>query len=148
MAKETLTPIAPKRGGATTDANILEPVMRAARQRILISDLTVACRIGVTDKERANHQRLRINLALDVRPSPPRLDRIGEVVDYGALATKVREVCSEAEFRLLESLAGQLASMCFEDNRVERAHVRIDKLDRYADMAAIGCEATYERARV
>ncbi len=147
MAKETRTQGLPKRGDAATGTNIFEPVMRAAQQRIIISDLTVACRIGVTDKERANHQRLRINLILDVRPSPPRLDRIGEVVDYGALATKLREVCSEAEFRLLESLAGQLASMCFEDKRVERAHVRIDKLDRYADMAAIGCEATYERGR-
>lgn len=123
-----------------------QPVMHAARQRILINDLTVVCRIGVTDKERAKHQRLRINLTLDVRPSLPRLDRIGEVVDYGALATRVREVCAEAEVRLLESLAAQLAGTCFEDSRVKRARVRIEKLDRYTDMFAIGCETTFERA--
>lgn len=122
-----------------------QPVMRAARQRILINDLTVVCRIGVTDKERAQHQRLRINLTLDVQPLLPRLDRIGEVVDYGALAARVREVCAEAEVRLLESLAGQLAGTCFEDSRVKRARVRIEKLDRYTDMFAIGCETTFER---
>ncbi len=120
--------------------------MRATQQRIVISDLTIACRIGVTDKERANLQRLRINLRLDVRPAPPRLDRISEVVDYGALASKIRDSCSKAEFRLLETLAGQLAATCFQDHRVERVRVRVEKLDRYPDMAAIGCETTYERS--
>ncbi len=122
--------------------------MRATRQRIVINDLTIACRIGVTDKERANLQRLRINLTLDIQPAPPRLDRISEVVDYGALASKVRDVCTEAEFRLLETLAGRLAATCFEDHRVERVCVRIEKLDRYPDMAAIGSEMTYERGEI
>jgi len=122
-----------------------EPALRATRQRIVVSDLILACRIGVTDNERANLQRLRINLTLDVRPAPPRLDRIAEVVDYGTLAAQIRGVCAEAEFRLLETLAGRLAAACFQDRRVERARVRIEKLDRYPDMAAIGCETTYER---
>jgi dihydroneopterin aldolase len=119
--------------------------LRATQQRIVVNDLTIACRIGVTDKERANLQRLRINLILDVQPIPPRLDRITEVVDYGTLAAQIRDVCAKAEFRLLETLAGRLAATCFQDHRVERARVRIEKLDRYPDMAAIGCEMTYER---
>jgi len=119
--------------------------LRATRQRILVRDLTVACSIGVTEEERAKHQRLCINLTLDVRAAPPQLDRISEVVDYGRLAAKVRGVCAEVEFRLLESLAGRLAGACFYDARVERVRVRIEKLDRYADMTAIGCEIVYDR---
>ncbi len=122
--------------------------MRATQQRIVITDLTIACRIGVTDKERANLQRLRINLTLDVQPVPPRLDRITEVVDYGKLAAKVRDACTTAEFRLLETLTGRLAATCFQDDRVERVCVRIEKLDRYPDMAAIGCETIYERGEL
>jgi dihydroneopterin aldolase len=120
--------------------------MRTTQQRIVITDLTIACRIGVTDEERASVQRLRINLTLDVRPAPPRLDRLTEVVDYGKLASRLRQVCAEVEFRLLETLAGRLAATCFEDDRVACARVRVEKLDRYPDMAAIGCETTYERS--
>lgn len=123
------------------------PRLRATRQRILIRDLTVACSIGVTEEERAKQQRLCINLSLDVRAAPPRLDRISEVVDYGRLAKLVRAVCAEVEFRLLESLAGRLAAACFFDPRVEGVRVRIEKLDRYADMTAIGCEIDFERNR-
>ena len=145
MANEMHSESPHKNGNSFYGAVRAQPVMRAVRQRIIINDLTVVCRIGVTDKERAQHQRLRINLTLDVQPLLPRLDRIGEVVDYGALAARVREVCAEAEVRLLESLAGQLAGACFEDSRVSRARVRIEKLDRYTDMFAIGCETTFER---
>ena len=119
--------------------------MHATQQRIVINDLIIACRIGVTDQERASLQRLRINLTLDVRPTPPCLDRITEVVNYGPLTSQIRDVCAKAEFRLLETMAGRLAATCFQDHRIERVCVRVEKLDHYQDMAAVGCEISYER---
>ncbi len=119
----------------------------ATAQRILLSDLTLACRIGVTEEERAERQRLRFNIRLEVRPEPPGGDRITEVVDYGPLVARVRKVCAEAEYRLLESLADRLAKACFFDPRVVGALVRIEKLDRYPDVGGIGCEFEYCRAQ-
>ncbi|MFQ6017212.1 MAG: dihydroneopterin aldolase [Kiloniellaceae bacterium] len=121
------------------------PEMALGAQRIRLTDLTLDCRIGVTEEERAKRQRLRINIELEVRPEAPRQDRISEVVDYGPLVEKVRRVCAEAEFRLLESLAGRIAAACLFDPRVTRARVRIEKLDRYPDMRGIGCELEYRR---
>ena len=103
----------------------------ATAQRILLSDLTLPCRIGVTEEERAERQRLRFNLQLEVRPDPPREDRITEVVDYGRLVARIRGVCAEVEFRLLESLSERIAEACFLDERVIGARVRVEKLDRY-----------------
>ena len=122
------------------------PEITATAQRIVLSDLILPCRIGVTEEERAKRQRLRFNIEIEARPRPPREDKITEVVDYGPLAAHIRNVCAEAEFRLLESLAGQIAQACFFDARVIRARVRIEKLDRYSDMAGIGCEFEYCRA--
>ena len=114
-------------------------------QRILLSELTLPCRIGVTEEERAEQQRLRFDIVIEVKPELPREDRIGEVVDYGPLVGKIREVCAQAEFRLLESLAERLARACFFDARVLSARVRIEKLDRYPDVGGIGCEIEYRR---
>ncbi len=114
-------------------------------QRILLSDLTLPCRIGVTEEERAERQRLRFNLQLEVRPDPPREDRITEVVDYGRLVARIRGVCAEVEFRLLESLSERIAEACFLDQRVIGARVRIEKLDRYPDVGGIGSEFEYRR---
>ena len=134
-APTTLRSLAPESGG---------PVEIAA-QSVLLSDLTLPCRIGVTEEERAERQRLRFNITLEVRPKAPREDKITEVVDYGPLVAKIREVCAQVEFRLLESLAEQVAIACFFDVRVLCARVRVEKLDRYTDVGGIGCEFEYRR---
>ncbi len=122
------------------------PEIAATAQRILLFDLTLPCRIGVTEEERAQRQRLRFNIQLEIRAEPPREDKITEVVDYGPLVTRIRKVCAEAEFRLLESLAGRIAAACFFDDRIASARVRIEKLDRYPDVGGVGCEFEYCRA--
>jgi len=122
-----------------------EPGYTVTAQRILMSDLTLPCRIGVTENERAERQRLRINLALDVRPEPPQEDKIAEVVHYGHLATRIRDVCAAVEVRLLESLSARIAEACFLDDRVIGAKIRIEKLDRYPDVGGIGSEFEYRR---
>ena len=116
-------------------------------QRILMSDLTLPCRIGITEEERTERQRLRFNLELEVHPDPPRQDKIAEVVDYGQLVARIRSVCAEVEFRLLESLSERVGQACFLDQRVIAARVRIEKLDRYPDVGGIGCEFEYRRDR-
>ncbi len=121
------------------------PAIAVTAQRILISDLTLPCRIGVTEEERAERQRLRFNLQLEVRPDPPREDKITEVVDYGRLVARIRGVCTEVEVRLLESLSERIAQACFLDPRVIGARVRIEKLDRYPDVDGIGSEFEYRR---
>ena len=123
-----------------------EPVFTATAQRILMSDLTLPCRIGVTEAERAERQRLRLNLRLEIRPDPPREDTITEVVDYGRLVARIRNVCAEVEVRLLESLSERIAQACFLDDRVIGARVRIEKLDRYADVGGIGIELERRRS--
>ncbi len=122
-----------------------EPVFTATAQRILMSDLTLPCRIGVTEAERAERQRLRFNLRLEIRPNAPREDSITEVVDYGRLVARIRNVCAEVEVRLLESLSERIAQACFLDDRVIGARVRIEKLDRYPDVGGIGSEFEYRR---
>ena len=122
-----------------------EPEFAVTAQRILMSDLTLPCRIGVTEEERAERQRLRINLELEVRPNPPQEDKITEVVHYGHLVARIRGVCAEVEVRLLESLSARIAQACFLDERVIGAKVRIEKLDRYPDVGGIGSEFEYRR---
>lgn len=115
-------------------------------QRILIRDLTLSCSIGVSAEERARRQRLRINIELAVDYPPPRRDAIGEVVDYGKLAKAVRSHCLDTTFRLLETLAEELSDVCFGFQAVSETRIRIEKLDRYADIGGIGVEITRRRS--
>jgi len=114
-------------------------------QRILIRDLTLSCSIGVSEEERARKQRLRINVELTVDYPPPSRDNISEVVNYGSLAKAVRDHCLNTTFRLLETLAEELSDVCFGFAPVSETKVRIEKLDRYADIGGIGVEIARRR---
>jgi dihydroneopterin aldolase len=114
-------------------------------QRIIVRDLSLSCRIGVTAEERARRQRIRLNLTLEVIPDPPSEDRIAEVVHYGHLVDRVRRTCLQANVQLLETLAEQVAANCFFDPRIVSVKVRIEKLDRYADVGGIGIELERRR---
>src|SRR3546814_14406573 len=70
--------------------------------------------------------------------SPPSRDTITEVVDYGRLAKAVRNHVLSTTFRLLETLAEELSEVCFGFAPVSETRVRIEKLDRYADIGGIG----------
>ncbi len=130
-----------RRGGGETSGVRTE----VTAQRIIMRDLSLSCRIGVTEEERARRQRIRLNLVLEVRPEPPQDDRITEVVHYGHLVDQVRRTCLGTECRLLETLAEQVAADCFFEDRILAVKVRIEKLDRYPDVGGIGVELERRR---
>lgn len=131
----------PRQAGDRVKSDVLS-------QHIVIRDLTLSCSIGVSEEERARRQRLRINIELLVDYPPPSRDNINEVVDYGKLAKAVRNHCLNTTFRLLETLAEELSEVCFGFPPVIETRVRIEKLDRYADIGGIGVEIARKRGDV
>lgn len=130
----------PKRKGAPSGGvGSLTP----AAQSIVVRDLTVQSSIGVSADERARPQRIRVTLEVEVEPRAPNEDKIAEVVNYGQLVGKVREVCTGTTARLLETLAGEIAEACFFDARVRAVKIRIEKLDRYPDVSGVGVALEY-----
>ena len=117
----------------------------ASGQRIFIRDLQLPCRIGLTKSERRNRQRLAINLDMEVEPRRVHKDRITEVVDYTDIIAEVRHISLESEFRLLESLAEQLAQACFVHRRITAVRVRIEKLDLVSEASGVGIEIERRR---
>ena len=62
------------------------------------------------------------------------------------LAKAVRNHSLESTFRLLETLAEELSEVCFGFACVRETKVRIEKLDRYADIGGIGVEIARRRS--
>ncbi len=118
----------------------------ATGQKIVLRDLIVDSWVGVTSQERARSQRLCVNLELELAPSRPSHDRIDDVVSYSNFCRQVRAVCTQdATTALLETLAGRIADACLEDPQIVTVRVRLEKLDRYPDMAGVGIEMVYVR---
>ena len=122
-------------------------------RHVFLRDLLLTASIGVHPHEHQGPQRIRINVDLGVlddgaqplsRGSVGRA-QLSRVVDYEALANRVRAIVAAGHVRLVETLAERIAEACLEDGRVELARIRVEKLDVFADAASAGVEVERRR---
>jgi len=80
--------------------------------KILIEDLEVRARIGVTAAERRKPQRLLISLEI-AKPLAPaaKADDLRKTIDYDAVARRVRALAGKGARNLIERLAEEIASL-------------------------------------
>ena len=124
-----------------------------ALRHVFLRDLVLDAAIGVYPHEMGGRQRIRVNVDLAVdddgaRPlsrAPVGRDALARVVDYGAVAARVRAIVAAGHVRLVETLAERIAEACLEDVRVAVARVRVEKLDILPDAASVGVEVERRR---
>lgn len=113
--------------------------------RIIIEDLLLRCIVGVNPDERTKEQdvNLRITLYTDLRQAGSS-DDLADTVDYRALKGDIRALVEGSRFLLIERLAHEIARICLQRARVERAVVRLEKPGalRFARTVAVEIERT------
>jgi FolB domain-containing protein len=112
---------------------------------VFIENLRLDCRVGVTDEERRQPQKviLDVTLTLDLSHAAAS-EKIEDTVDYREAERQFSEFVSNGEFVLLESLAEGIASLALKRFEVERVVVRVRK-EKYSVEPSIGIEI--ERGR-
>ena len=110
-------------------------------RHVFLRDMLLNLTIGVHAHEHAAPQRVQINVDLGVSEDrDDERDQLARVLDYEALAQRVREIATSHHVQLVETLAERIAQDCLRDPRVRSARVRVEKLDVFADMWAAGVE--------
>ncbi|HEX2941764.1 MAG TPA: dihydroneopterin aldolase [Rhodopila sp.] len=115
-------------------------------RHVFLRDLVLLASVGIYPHEHVNRQRVRVNVCLAVTDETARAgqmvgaDELPRVVDYEKLANKVREVVTTGHTKLLETLAERIADVSLADQRVRLTRVRVEKLDLFTDIQALGVE--------
>lgn len=114
---------------------------KAGIRRVFVRDLVLPAHIGVHRHEHGKTQRVRINLDLAVREGATAPgDRLSEVLCYEEIVEGTRRIVGEGHVNLVETLAERIAGICLADPRVQVARIRIEKLDAFDDVGAVGIE--------
>jgi dihydroneopterin aldolase len=120
------------------------PAPRIVITKVFVRGLKVEANIGVYRHEKGRTQPLVIDVELDVAVSD--WSRLSETVNYEVIAQKARKVAAEGHRGLVETFAHHLAEACFEEPKVTRARIRVEKPTALApDAAAAGVEITAVR---
>jgi len=116
-------------------------------RKVLIKDLVGTCALGIHRHEKGARQRVRVNLEISMIDSgPPQDDQIHEVVCYEDVTSDIRHLFDGPHIQLVENLAEKIAVLCFKDERVTAARVRVDKLDVFDDAECAGIEISRIRS--
>ncbi len=95
--------------------------------KLIISDLAVPCRIGVTEAERATPQTIWVDLELAIDAAKAaRYDRLTDAVDYARLARRIEERAQQP-VQLLETIADAIADLVLFEFRSKRVTVKVKK---------------------
>jgi FolB domain-containing protein len=114
--------------------------------RILISDLSARCIIGINEEERREKQDVLINLVIfaDLAKAA-KSDRFDDSVDYRALKKKVLNMVERSRYYLLEALAESIARICLEQPGIMLVQVRVDKPSALRFARSVGVEIERKR---
>lgn len=96
--------------------------------RIFVTDLRVDAIVGIWDWERAMSQSVSIDLemAWDIRPAAEK-DDIDKTLDYRTVSKRVSAFIQESRFRLIETMAEQVADLIQQEFGVTWLTVKIHK---------------------
>jgi dihydroneopterin aldolase len=96
--------------------------------QIIINELEVFVRVGVPEAERAKPQRLLVTVEMDHDFSvAARNDSLRGTIDYQAVALRLASFGRRRSWKLIETLAADMAKAILREYRPRRVSIEIKK---------------------
>jgi FolB domain-containing protein len=111
--------------------------------KIFVRDFVLPVAIGAYDFERGRPQRVRFNVDVDVRRASHHAEDMRDVFSYDLIIDAIRLILSRGHVDLVETLAERISDALLAHPRVDRVHIKIEKLDVVE--ASVGIEIMRER---
>ncbi|AQT04984.1 dihydroneopterin aldolase [Acetobacter persici] len=116
-----------------------EPPLR----HLFLKNMVLDAHIGVFPHEQGVTQRIRVSVSfgvLDRNDLEVGADDLSRTVSYEDVVLLVRRIVREGHVQLVETLAERIAAGVLADTRVRVVRVRIEKLDVFEEIEAVGVE--------
>ncbi len=118
------------------------------RDRVLIPGIPLQARVGCTEDERREPQRILVDVELrcDVRPAS-RSDSVGDAIDYVSVRNDAEGIAGQRPYALIESLAEAIATALLAKYPTGQVVVRVRKPSALARFGVpwAGVEVVRER---
>jgi 7,8-dihydroneopterin aldolase/epimerase/oxygenase len=115
-------------------------------ERIHIEQLKVRAHVGVPADERSQPQRLTLNVTFWPRITPQR-DELEDTINYSGVAKMVREVVRRRRYKLIETVAKEVAGELLRQFALGKVVVEVRKFV-LADADYVSVTAVRESERV
>ena len=117
------------------------------KRKILIKDLVLKMLVGIHNFEKKKKQRVRFNLVINIDQNLIPNDKdLKSIVNYEQVIKTIMKITSRKHYSLLETLAEKIFSKLFENLRIKKILLRIEKLDVIKNTTSVGIELEKTRS--
>ena len=117
------------------------------KRKVLIKDLELKMLIGIHNFEKKKKQRVRFNLFINIDQNLfPNDNDLKSIVNYEQVIKTIKRITAKKHYPLLETLAEKIFSKLFENLRIKKILLRIEKLDVIKNTTSVGVEIEKTRS--
>ena len=117
------------------------------KRKILIKDLVLKMLVGIHNFEKKKKQRVRFNLVINIDQNLIPNDKdLKSIVNYEQVIETIMRITSRRHYPLLETLAEKIFLKLFENLRIKKILLRIEKLDVIKNTTSVGIELEKTRS--
>lgn len=117
------------------------------KRKILIKDLVLKMLVGIHNFEKKKKQRVKFNLIINIDQNLIPNDKdLKSIVNYEQVIKTIMRITSRKHYPLLETLAEKIFLKLFENLRIKKILLRIEKLDVIKNTTSVGIELEKTRS--
>ena len=111
------------------------------KRKVLIKDLVLKMLVGIHNFEKKKKQRVKFNLIINIDQNLIPNDKdLKSIVNYEQIIKTITKITSRKHYLLLETLAEKIFFKLFENPRIKKILLRIEKLDVIKNTTSVGIE--------
>ena len=111
------------------------------KRKILIKDLVLKISVGIHNFEKKKKQRVKFNLVINIDQNLIPNDKdLKSIINYEQVIKTIKKITSRKHYPLLETLAEKIFLKLFENLKIKKILLRIEKLDVIKNTTSVGIE--------
>jgi len=116
-------------------------------KKILIKDLILDLKLGYYDFEKIKTQKVKFSLEVDYEDKKPSNDKdLKSIVNYAKIVKLIKKLVKNKHYNFLETLAEDVFDELFNDKRIDKISLRIEKLEIMKDCSSVGIQISKKRS--
>jgi len=111
------------------------------KRKILIKNLILKISVGIHGFEKKKKQRVKFNIDINTDPNLiPDDNNLDSIINYETVIKNIEKITNKKHYPLLETLAEKIFLKFFENRKVKKVKLRIEKLDILKNTSSVGIE--------
>ncbi|EMH79781.1 MAG: dihydroneopterin aldolase [Pelagibacteraceae bacterium] len=118
--------------------------IKTSEEVIIIKNLKLNAKFGYYPHEKITKQELVFNLKIFTNENLYQDNSLNEIIDYDQIIKIIKKILNE-DINFLETLSEKIITKIFDDQRVNKVKIRIEKTQAVKECESVGYEITKKR---